>query len=1407
MHTSRTRAPSTRCDTKTIASVTLTATFGPARANRSTTNSTVPSIPQAVRYIAFYFLSSTLFIALLETLFLRRSLRLQPLLNKLQRHHPLLRLLWPPPPPRKSMTRSPRVDAMWNFLYVVLTLIAARSVWTIGQRPWKRVNQRRGIRTGDNKDYTSVQRGARPARPPGVRAPSTLPKVNATIKPVPLQKDHIVARLQQRAHHSQHMENHVAAAAVDANVLDKSRAHHGEAANGYSGRGNTMLEIPMIPITDGEFLGDIADVVLPSEPAAINEPKTQSPPIIGSVISNVAHHDALSRHINTRTDANADAATSSFASEHSTTGDESFGDEFWKAVERNSDGESTTTKESSVTSPRYPDAKSERFQTSLTRPSRDSGSSFLTDSSGGYADISASTSAVLAELQESLKATPAQAAAPVSLPPPPQPVRPSTSRKQSYRPLPLPPVPDKPGAVNDDRRSFSSASFAERRPSGRYGKELPSPPQNLSPELSSESEPDESAATTLHPQQHTLSLSPKSPHLPTFLDLSKRSLTALPTLSTDHCRVLTRVLLARNKLTHLPDLVLDHMPNIRTLDLSDNLLKSVPPGLGRLNRLKELYLAGNGIERLEAELGACVHVEIIGLSRNRLYEIAPAAITTLAHLRILDLSSNYLRTLPPALHAVAPTLQKLLVDDNPIEQSLIKLVNPILTTSRRTRDPSFSAASSSSVLKAQQSAGNIKSILAGMSGRRKDEAALEVNTNMDDANLQLSEEDRKSMASFDSGVADVDRRALLLIKNRTGVEDDAKSHEILTRLHYSDPDLLVPPGPTSISRPRSNPASAAYAIHLHRLLNYLRDVNDLNLVGPSSRRNSQDDQTILTQEQQEQQQQPPQPELGTLLGPPPTLPNLDPVCAVNSLLSSVVVPATTPNPEKSINNNQYPNPNKSPEPANTAVSDRRTQVITEIVTTERTYVRELEALVTLYLHPLQQEHIFTDTEMELVFGNLESLLKYHKEQLLPEFELRLKDPRQALGKTLVDMAPHLQAYEMYYNKFDAATSFITLLESIGNSSASNTHSSGSNSHNSKKHKSSIDKRHAHLKPLAKRFRQFTTHAKQNPLHASQLNLQSFLILPVQRLPRYKLLVDQLLKVTPPDHPECAQVDTAQKRVADAVRQCNERKRAFEATTAGAAILHRLVDPATTLSPYSNSNTHKHATDDAATDARLYFAAPTELRVVKYVERDWTSALDLTTVVERGTKKKGKKRVERERIGRVYEWRVGKLCKQNERAGGAGAGAEEDAAALLSENGIASLAGVQYPFYVIGSRLLWCAPRRPNANNNNSTTTTTTLPPHRRRPTLDLAPPTTGPPPPTDLLHLTATAPPVPATEQLELVRALTHLTAAHVLAPVAEKESLARLTDGTCVLYLVGPDKVLKALMDAVREMRGLLAT
>lgn len=128
--------------------------------------------------------------------------------------------------------------------------------------------------------------------------------------------------------------------------------------------------------------------------------------------------------------------------------------------------------------------------------------------------------------------------------------------------------------------------------------------------------------------------------------------------------------------------------------------------------------------------------------------------------------------------------------------------------------------------------------------------------------------------------------------------------------------------------------------------------------------------------------------------------------------------------------------------------------------------------------------------------------------------------RENLGDVLIGLAVFFKSYESYCSNFDRANDLLNEID-----------------------KSDYSKSNSKLlsKSSTKRFLHFMKRAKSHPQH-TQLNLQSYLILPIQRLPRYKLLLNELLDASSEDHEDFDSLSKATQYVEAQIMKINERKR-------------------------------------------------------------------------------------------------------------------------------------------------------------------------------------------------------------------------------------------------------------------------
>ncbi|XP_046669162.1 rho guanine nucleotide exchange factor 17-like isoform X2 [Homalodisca vitripennis] len=209
---------------------------------------------------------------------------------------------------------------------------------------------------------------------------------------------------------------------------------------------------------------------------------------------------------------------------------------------------------------------------------------------------------------------------------------------------------------------------------------------------------------------------------------------------------------------------------------------------------------------------------------------------------------------------------------------------------------------------------------------------------------------------------------------------------------------------------------------------------------------------------------------------------------------------------------------ESPSPPNHTIplhhwKDTRTHVVVELYETERSYVESLQILVTKYLQPLKSPEnagLVDAALVDEIFYQVPAILAHH-EEFLEELKNRLEhwDVKQRVGDIFLETFTKHAVIDTY-------TAFIN---------------------NWKTAKEAI-KTTCQAKPAFARF--LEAMARE---HKGKLALDSLLIMPVQRIPRYELLIQTLLKHTEASHPDHGPLCEAQREVhALAVRiNCTERE--------------------------------------------------------------------------------------------------------------------------------------------------------------------------------------------------------------------------------------------------------------------------
>ncbi|KAF4083752.1 hypothetical protein AMELA_G00120250 [Ameiurus melas] len=102
--------------------------------------------------------------------------------------------------------------------------------------------------------------------------------------------------------------------------------------------------------------------------------------------------------------------------------------------------------------------------------------------------------------------------------------------------------------------------------------------------------------------------------------------------------------LSNNRIETLPAFI-GNFQQLRSLTISNNRLTSLPAEMGKLRKLETLVLNGNQLAQLPASFSQLKALRTLNLSANQFREF-PGFLGSLRHLDVLDLSKNRIRAVP-----------------------------------------------------------------------------------------------------------------------------------------------------------------------------------------------------------------------------------------------------------------------------------------------------------------------------------------------------------------------------------------------------------------------------------------------------------------------------------------------------------------------------------------------------------------------------------------------------------------------------------------------------------------------------------------------------------------------------------------------------------------------------------------
>ncbi|KAJ3443359.1 faciogenital dysplasia protein [Anaeramoeba flamelloides] len=163
-----------------------------------------------------------------------------------------------------------------------------------------------------------------------------------------------------------------------------------------------------------------------------------------------------------------------------------------------------------------------------------------------------------------------------------------------------------------------------------------------------------------------------------------------------------------------------------------------------------------------------------------------------------------------------------------------------------------------------------------------------------------------------------------------------------------------------------------------------------------------------------------------------------------------------------------------------------------------------------FMNPLKEKKLITKFEIRILFNGIENILAFN--EILKQNLQKVIEKWNAgscLGKIFTEIIKFSKVYITYVNNYQKGLDLLQRLQKTN-----------------------------------KKLKQFLRVQTEDP-RCKRLDLQSMLIMPVQRLPRYVLFLEELTKKTPHFHEDFEQIKNALEMIKDVTTSVNEGKREFE----------------------------------------------------------------------------------------------------------------------------------------------------------------------------------------------------------------------------------------------------------------------
>ncbi|CAC5397164.1 FYVE, RhoGEF and PH domain-containing protein 1,FYVE, RhoGEF and PH domain-containing protein 4 [Mytilus coruscus] len=216
--------------------------------------------------------------------------------------------------------------------------------------------------------------------------------------------------------------------------------------------------------------------------------------------------------------------------------------------------------------------------------------------------------------------------------------------------------------------------------------------------------------------------------------------------------------------------------------------------------------------------------------------------------------------------------------------------------------------------------------------------------------------------------------------------------------------------------------------------------------------------------------------------------------------------------------------------------DKIQQIVEELLSTEKAYVERLKLLDQTFQFRVVQENkihnFLPDGVIPQMFSNVQSIYQFHNDFLLPQIKERVEkwSPESKIGDMMKQYAPLLKMYTEYVKNFDNAMNLITVWSE-----------------------------------KSPKFASIIKEIQMTP-ECGSLTLQHHMLGPVQRIPRYEMLLKDYLRRLPEDAADREDAQVALELVTTAACHSNEAMKKIDSFNKLLEIMRKIDTSENLISP-------------------------------------------------------------------------------------------------------------------------------------------------------------------------------------------------------------------------------------------------